>query len=65
MGVASGMALITVVCEIFPVMARRAVERQTQYDAEDPRPAPTGIDVFTSTENEGRLRTKYTGSKVY
>lgn len=65
MGVASGVAVVTVVCEIFPVMARRAVERQTQYDAEDPRPAPTGIDVFTSTENEGHLRTQYISRKVY
>lgn len=50
-----GMDLIIEGCEIFPVTARRAVERQTQYDADDPKPAPTGKDVFTTTENEGTL----------
>ena len=49
------MDLIIEGCEIFPVTARRAVERQTQYDADDPKPAPTGKDVFTTTENEGTL----------
>lgn len=44
---------------ILPDAARSAVLRQTQYDADDPRPAPIGIDVFTSTENEGSLETKW------
>ena len=35
--------------------ARSAVDRQTQYDAEEPRPAPIGIDVFNSTEKEPSL----------
>ena len=35
--------------------ARSAAERQVQYEADDPRPAPTGIDVFTSTEKEQSL----------
>lgn len=52
------MDLIIEGCEIFPVTARRAVERQTQYDADDPKPAPTGKDVFTTTENEGTLEKK-------
>ena len=44
---------------ILPDAARSAVLRQTQYDADDPRPAPIGMDVFTSTENEGSLETKW------
>lgn len=51
-------AAVTEDSEILPVAARSAVQRQTQYDADDPRPAPMGIDVFTSTENEGSLKSK-------
>ena len=40
---------------IFPEAARSAVDKQTEYEAEDPRPAPIGIVVLTSMEKEGSL----------